>query len=595
MNALNSPTCLNTIRETFSNTYSGRYISGKFILSCVLFPCLILARLDAALDPADWPAEIRAQIESKELRPLPSEARQTRVSGGMISASASPIAMEAGLRALKEGGSAADAAITVALTQIATTAGSVVSYAGVVEVVYYDASTETVQTLSAPWKTYKGEKEVQPIPSTTELEGGQGRKTLVPGFMAGMEALHKRHGRLEWSELFAPSIHYAENGIEVGRVLNSWIKGRAKVLGRTDSGKAFLQGGGEAFPQVGDRFFQRETAATLRAIASEGASYIYSGKWAEAYVDAIQNEGGNVTIDDLKEYAPEWRDPLTATFGKSKIYAARTKGSASVLLSLNMALASGLMDLPPYWESPEAFSRLAKTSYLAEIMFNLDPEGWSMEQCAKLSYAQEKLKANFPELIQAKDNISEHSAAIVVVDEEGNIAALTHSINTSIWGSTGIVVEGIPIADAASINYYHWSKQKPGDYVLTSIPPVIVFEDDEPVFAVSTIGRGLIRETSRVLLRFVGGDFDIASIVNTPQWLVRNYPSGATKIVEGTYSEEFLEELSELGALYEEVPKSKRFSNVGWASFIQLDPTSGEFIGQEDPRFMNFVEGYNRP
>ena len=97
--------------------------------------------LEAAdLSPAKWAAAERERAEKQEAAGwTPSVARSISSKKGVISAIASPIAVQAGVEALRQGGTAADSAATVALTEIATQLGSVVSYAGIMTLVYYDA------------------------------------------------------------------------------------------------------------------------------------------------------------------------------------------------------------------------------------------------------------------------------------------------------------------------------------------------------------------------------------------------------------------------------------------------------------------------
>jgi gamma-glutamyltranspeptidase/glutathione hydrolase len=89
----------------------------------------------ADLSPAKWKADERARVV---------EGQQGLVAGTM-----SPIAVHAGMEAPRQGGTAADAAATVALTQIATALGSYVSYAGILELVYYDAKSGKATTMDA--------------------------------------------------------------------------------------------------------------------------------------------------------------------------------------------------------------------------------------------------------------------------------------------------------------------------------------------------------------------------------------------------------------------------------------------------------------
>jgi len=111
---------------------------------------------------------------------------------------------------LKAGGSAADAALTTVLAQVALTAGGAVSYAGIFTAVYYDAGSKKVYSPNASWNTPKDETDPRSIPSQGIASG---RTALVPGFMAGVQALHDRFGRRPFAELFGPSIWLAEKGL----------------------------------------------------------------------------------------------------------------------------------------------------------------------------------------------------------------------------------------------------------------------------------------------------------------------------------------------------------------------------------------------
>jgi gamma-glutamyltranspeptidase / glutathione hydrolase len=94
------------------------------------------------LSPATWPAAQRTTAEKLEAStPSPPIARVLENRTGMVVATLSPIAAAAGVEALKHDGTAADAAIATALTQIATGLGANVSYAGILALVYYEAKS----------------------------------------------------------------------------------------------------------------------------------------------------------------------------------------------------------------------------------------------------------------------------------------------------------------------------------------------------------------------------------------------------------------------------------------------------------------------
>jgi gamma-glutamyltranspeptidase / glutathione hydrolase len=174
------------------------------------------------LSPDQWLPRDRTFVEELQLIGRPATSRSVEGRAGLVTTTSSPIAAYAGINALRAGGTAADAAATIALTQATTALGSYVSHAGVVQALYYDADSGKIQALNARWNTYRHETDPKSIPACDLSIGGvgfgeppaataHGRKTLVPGFMAGIEALHKRFGRLAFSDLFVPAIWYAEN------------------------------------------------------------------------------------------------------------------------------------------------------------------------------------------------------------------------------------------------------------------------------------------------------------------------------------------------------------------------------------------------
>jgi len=108
----------------------------------------------------------------------------TEADSGIVVATDFPFAAIAGLETLKQGGSAVDAVLTTAITQIVLRAGMTVSYAGVVNLVYYEANTEQISTMDACFKVPSQETDPWSIPT----DKPSGRTVLIPGFMAGVEA-----------------------------------------------------------------------------------------------------------------------------------------------------------------------------------------------------------------------------------------------------------------------------------------------------------------------------------------------------------------------------------------------------------------------
>src|SRR5215831_391769 len=153
---------------------------------------------------------IALQLDSYDVEAKAPLASSANGSKGMVASLITPLAVHAGVKVLQQGGNAADAALTTSLAQIALTGGAAISYAGIMTAVYYDAASNNVYTLNAAYNTVKDETDPLTIPSIGEHSG---RTALVPGFMAGVQALHDRFGKAPFPALFEPAIWIAGHGV----------------------------------------------------------------------------------------------------------------------------------------------------------------------------------------------------------------------------------------------------------------------------------------------------------------------------------------------------------------------------------------------
>ena len=187
-----------------------------------------------------------------------------------------------------------------------------------------------------------------------------------------------------------------------------------------------------------------------------------------------------------------------------------------------------------------------------------------------------------------------HSDAIVVVDRWGDIAALVHSINTAVLGTTGIVVGGVPIADAASINKYRIARLKPGDRVPNEMSPIIVMKESKPVLATAAIGSSLTAETVRLLVGILGNRIDAATVMAAPPLLYNYEPSsqGVEFVPEGAYDPEFLKNLATAGVTVRQKTPAQVNTVKGTVVVGLLDRESGTRRSVETPRVVDFAAAY---
>ena len=240
--------------------------------------------------------------------------------------------VEIGLDILRRGGSAADAFIAASFADYVQSPGAS-SLGGPMAALVYEAQTGEVQSLGAPLKA------VQSLDGQwTVGEEALGKQVMVPGAVAGLEALYRRHGRLPWPELVLPAARLARKGFPVTPLFATITNAYAAALTSSTYGRAaYLRPDASSYV-VGSIIKLPVLAGTLEAIARDGASYVQTGEWAQAAVVAVRERGGEMTLADLADYRPEWSKPLSITYRGRTIYGlgGHDSGGARLLLALKV-------------------------------------------------------------------------------------------------------------------------------------------------------------------------------------------------------------------------------------------------------------------
>jgi gamma-glutamyltranspeptidase/glutathione hydrolase len=569
----------------------------------------------ADLSPAHWSETQRGDLQARELAFWPKAARESHGSP-LVTGTASPIAVHAGTEALRQGGSAADAAMVVALTQIARTMGGTVSYAGKLEVAYFDAKMGTVSFLDASWSPYADERDPGSIPDLGDDPASTvlGRQTLVPGFMRGMEALHSRFGRLPWADLFEPAIWYAENGVDVSPAIVGFRQNNGARFARTPEGRRLLTMADGRPAKVGDVIRQPDLARTLRAVARRGADEMYRGSWARDYIDAVRVYGGRATLQDLERYRPRWREPISADFAGATVYGMSTGTLACAsLTSLSLLDAMQVASMGPYWKDPVAFRAYARAIQYATLRQVVPPGPTAFEKKAGLAatscadrlarpyaatLAPELMKNEtfpFGEAPVAAPEAGHHTMAVVVVDRKGDVAVLVHSANGA---PTGIVVDGVPIPEAATVNKWALAGARAGDLLTNDIAPLIAVRVGRPVVVVGATGTSLMPETVRLMGELLSGHEDLATITAAPPLLYNFAPPKSLEgfaawpvlAPAGAYYQAFLKRLEVLGVSIKEEPRSMAWTSLRGTAAAAVIAPSGVARAVEVPVIDMFAE-----
>ena len=569
-----------------------------------------------AFMPDQWPKEDLDRYLTLEYGFDPDghkriEPQRAAVSSkAMIAGTNEPLAVHVGLEVVKHGGNAADAALATSLAQIALTAGAAISYAGIMTAVYYDAASGKVYTLDAGYNTVQNEKEPLTIPKIGEHSG---RTALVPGFMAGVQALHDRFGKLPFASLFGPAIWIAERGFTVNPVVSEWLRSQKDFITRLpETRRVLTKENGEIY-LPGDTLRQPELAATLKKVASQGSGYMYKGEWARHFVDLVQREGGKVTLQDLAAYRAVLSEQAGMPYRDYRVVA--QNGSVTTLLGLKVAEAADLKKYGHYASSAEALyyliqvSRIAHaftfsapqrlTSYFPDI--DPTPESRLTKDAAEKLWAHIK-QPNWPDTIarlMTGQPGPGHSAGVLVVDEEGNVASVLHTINCTLWGATGIFVDGISIPDSATFQQQMIARVGPGARLPDTTNPLLVLKKGKPVLASSAVGSGLHDVTIQNLINVLDFGMDPKKSVGQPNTRGPFYGMLLNKPGKGEYEKEaisdgeFPPEILDGGrARGQAIKMVGKYDQPGYWIGIQIDPESRKLGGGTTPLLPALVEGY---
>jgi gamma-glutamyltranspeptidase/glutathione hydrolase len=572
-----------------------------------------------AFMPDQWPEQDLNRYLAIQSTVDPRSQQRTQLespdnsTAAMIVGTSEPLAVHVGLEVLEHGGNAADAALTTVLAQVALTAGATVSYAGVLNAVYFDAAAGKVHTLNAGYNTSRNEKDPLSIPKVGEHSG---RTALVPGFMAGVQALHERVGSLPFSALFGPAIWIAEHGVVASPLLASSIYWEQRYITRLPEGRSiFTKADGHLY-QPGELFRQPALAVTLRKIAAQGSAYMYTGEWAHHFIDLIGREGGTLTLDDLASYRPLWSEPLETDYGPFQLVSLGPPniGGVTTLSELKIAAAGELKKYGPYASSTDALYYLIQIERFADAFANM-PAAMRQQQfpdsdpsiTALLdrknaerawTYIQRRVRRPTPE-----KGGTDHTAAVIAVDKQGNVACILHSSVGIAWGATGIFVDGISVPDSAVYQQKAIAVAGPGARLPDPTTLVLALQEGKPVLASTAIGRAGKSVTIGNLLNILDLGMDPQTAARQPSLLgpflggagpgISKTPESVPEaIAQGTpISQSVLDGVEARGQPIKLVPLNSQPGD--WIG-IQIDPEHHELKGGGGaPQYPVLVEGYS--
>ncbi|MDP2700117.1 gamma-glutamyltransferase [Thalassospira sp.] len=216
-----------------------------------------------------------------------------------------PRAVRTARDVLSAGGTAADAAVALYMT-MTVTKPSVAGIGGGGVCIVHDRASKKVEVLDF-W----------PRPGTRTAP--QQIQTAVPGVPRGLYALNARYGRLQWGQLVAGAEQQARFGVPVSRSLAADIESaHAQIAVSPLLSATYIRNG--KLIGLGDRLEAINLGALLTSLRVKGPGDFYNGALASQIVNSVQAEGGTLTLDDLRQYAPVWREAASVKVGNEELY-----------------------------------------------------------------------------------------------------------------------------------------------------------------------------------------------------------------------------------------------------------------------------------
>ena len=387
--------------------------------------------------PAGWIRQTRSAVMAQK---------------GMV-ATSQPLAAQAGLRILLQGGNAIDAAVATAST-LNVVEPMMTGIGGDMFAMVYLAGTGELLGLNGSGRAaFAATVEAYRARGFVGMPQAGIFSATVPGTVDGWDQLLKRAGTMTLKEVLQPAIHYAEEGFPVSEVIQgAWVEAEAKLKEDPHSARTWLIDG--KAPPLGGIFRNPNLAKTFRLLAEEGRDAFYRGQIAQAIVAKSLALGGLFTMEDFEKHTSTWVKPIHTNYRGYEVYELPPNlQGAAALQMLNILEGYDLAAMGPssarFWHllleaKKLAFADLA--AHLADPEFSKVPT----ETMISKKYAAEQRK-----------RIDEHQAAsaptsgipatgdtvyLTVADRWGNMVSFIQSLYKSFGsgitaGETGIMLQ----------------------------------------------------------------------------------------------------------------------------------------------------------
>jgi len=522
-------------------------------------------------------------------RPATKNAEVT-AARGMV-ASAHPLASQAGVEVLKAGGNAVDAAVAAAFA-VGVVEPNSNGIGGEGMMIIYQAKTRKAVAIDYRSAAPAAVAFPEGIPSSGHAAAA------IPGTVAGLSLALERYGTLPLARVLEPAIKLASDGFAVSPTLAGIILDHFEALSQEESlAKVFCPDG---LPlEAGDTLRNPDLAQSLRQIAAGGRDVFYRGEVAEAIAAEMQARGGLITKDDLAGYRAIERQPVKGAYrGYGLISTPPPVGGLAVVEIMQILERFNLRRHAPL--SP------ARIHLMAEAMkrgiadwrtFVADPDFVTVPVTGLLAkrYASARAAEINPKRISDKiapgdpaGGQSSSTTSLSVVDQDGNMVALTQTISDFFGAKVMVAGTGIILNNEMdNFSAQGVNALAPGKRMRTTIAPTIITKGRKPFATIGTPGAARILTTMPLLIsNLIDYRLSIQGAIEMPRF----FPSDKDLIIEPRLPEQTVVALEKMG--YKVKPLGAFDLFFGGAQGIIIDPRTKKRIGGADPRRDGAVVGY---
>jgi gamma-glutamyltranspeptidase/glutathione hydrolase len=403
-----------------------------------------------------------------------------------------PLTAAAGARVLEAGGSAVDACVAAAVVSWVCESPLTGPGGGGFLLVHEAGSGRTSVFdcfVTVPREAAVGELLELAVDfdgDTQQLFRTGAAAVAVPGTALGLDAAHRRFGRMPWSELVEPAVRLAREGFEVTSA-QAYLQGILDPLLRHSPEGDAMYGVEGRSARAGERLAFPELAATLERLAEEGASVLYTGDCARAIVGHVQAGGGALQLDDLAAYRVIRRRPVVVSYRGHEFRSNPPPSSGGVLLGLGL---QALGDAEP---TPSAIVRAME----------------AQEAVRDAAFARALYRGGLAKRVLSG------TTHISVIDGHGDAASLSASLGSG----SGVVVPGTGIHLNNMLGELDLiGASNPGERLTSMMAPSIVLREGRPRLVVGSAGSARLRGAIlQVTANVVAGAMSVEEAVEAPR------------------------------------------------------------------------------